>query len=133
MSLDIEFNKTLTNKEITEKTSLKIVEKDGNFYLVDEYDNTVIFKGRGITSYGSVNITKILDELITAFEIMFIDDDDLQFIYHNPNCSVMELSIETMTRYGYIENREVKVPIRDESEYLPFNDGSDDGSDDLPF
>jgi hypothetical protein len=70
MSLDINFNKTISTKEIIEKTTLKVVEKDGSNFLEDEYGNVVFFKDYGITLYGGPrNPTKILDELIKVFDI----------------------------------------------------------------
>jgi hypothetical protein len=135
MSLDFNFNKSLSTKEIEEKTSLKVIETDGLQDLVDTYGNTVFFKGYGITLYGLRNPTKILDELINAFGIMFIDDDAEDKLHYEPEkYKDRDLYFETMETYGYVIDGVVKVPEREESEYLPYKREKRSGDDEeFPF
>jgi hypothetical protein len=125
MSLDINFNKSIPSEEIEQKTTIKLVEKNGSKFLEDQYGNVVFFKGYGITIYGnSRNPTKILDELINTFDIMFLDDDAMDKYYHEPDkYNNSYLYIETMIKYGYIldSDGKIKIPKRNISEYLPFN------------
>lgn len=62
MSLDINFDKSIPLGKIESKTTLKVVKKDGNNFLEDQYGNIVFFKDYGITLYGGPrNPFKILD------------------------------------------------------------------------
>lgn len=140
MSLDINFNKSISIEEIKEKTTLKVVEKDGNNFLEDQYGNVVLFKDYGITLYGGPrNPFKILDELVSAFGIMFIDDESIdKYDYEPEKYKDVDLFTPTMIEYGYnVVDGVVTVPEREESEYLPYNKNevTDDtsGDSDLPF
>ena len=138
MSLDLNFNKSLSTQEIIEKTSIKVEEKHGSEFLVDQYGNAVFFKGYGITVRGS-NPTKILDELIQAFDIMFLDDDAEDKLHYEPEKYKEEdVYWETMDSYGYVIDGVIQVPERDDSKYLPFpkielSSSNNDDDDDLPF
>lgn len=138
MSLDLNFNKSLSAKEIEEKTSLKVEVKDGSEFLVDTYGNVVFFKGYGITLYGGPrNPWKILDELIQAFDIMFIDDSAIDKLDYEPEkYKADDLFWETMNEYGYVQDGKVVVPEREEKDYLPYpereNKNGGDGEE-LPF
>jgi hypothetical protein len=44
MSLDINFNKSIPSEEIEQKTTIKLVEKNGSKFLEDQYGNVVFFK-----------------------------------------------------------------------------------------
>jgi hypothetical protein len=132
MSLDLNFNKSISKDEIEEKTSLKVITNGGSEFLEDQYGNVVFFKGYGITLYGLRNSTKILDELIRAFEIMFLDDNAMdKYHYESEKYKDVDLWMETMDRYGYIIDGKVVIPERDESEYLPHS--QIEFTDDLPF
>jgi hypothetical protein len=141
MSLDLDFNKSLTKEEIEEKTSLKVEIHNGGEFLTDEYGNTVFFKGYGITLYGPRNITKIMDELVRAFDLMFIDDDAIDKLDYEPeNYDASVLFWETMNKYGYVKDGKLTVPERDTSEYQRLNitneeidDALSKEEDDLPF
>lgn len=139
MSLDINFNKSISTEEIKEKTTLKIVEKDGSNFLEDQYGNVVYFKGYGITLYGGPrNPTKILDELIKVFDIKFIDDEAIdKYDYEPDKYKDIDLFIPTMLSFGYLLGFDGKIiiPERDEYEYLPYKseDDNDDSNSDLPF
>lgn len=140
MSLDINFDKSITLGDIESKTALKVVEKNGNNFLEDEYGNVVSFKGYGITLYGGPrNPFKILDELVGAFGIMFIDDEAIdKYDYEPEKYKDVDLFTPTMIEYGYtVVDGVVTVPEREESEYLPYNKNevADDisGDSDLPF
>lgn len=132
MSLDLDFNKSISVKDIEEKTSLKIIEKDGFQYIQDQYGNTIFFKGYGITLYGHKNPNKILDELITTFDIMFIDDDAIDKLhYESEKYNSENLFFETMKEYGYVTDGVIKVPQRNEIDYFPPEAKKDDSE--LPF
>lgn len=138
MSLDLNFNKSLSTEEIEQKTSLKVEKQNGSEFLTDQYGNTVFFKGYGITLYGGPrNPTKILDELINAFNIMFIDDEAIDKLDYEPEkYDADKLFHETMDKYGYVTDGKVIVPAREESEYEPFKRDEEEktGDDsDLPF
>lgn len=140
MSLDINFDKSIPLGKIESKTTLKVVKKDGNNFLEDQYGNIVFFKDYGITLYGGPrNPFKILDELVNAFGIMFIDNDSIDKYYYEPEkYKDVDLFTPTMIEYGYtVVNGTVTVPEREESEYLPYNrtevDDNDSGDSDLPF
>lgn len=122
MSLDINFNKSISKQEIEEKTSLKVEEKDGSKFLVDQYGNVVFFKGYGITLYGGPrNPLKILDELIKTFDIMFIDDSAIDKLdYESDKYKPEDLFWETMDEYGYVTDGKIVIPEREEKDYLPF-------------
>lgn len=51
MSLDFNFNKSISAEEIKDKTSLIVDVKDGSEFLKGQYGNAVFFKGYGITLY----------------------------------------------------------------------------------
>lgn len=137
MSLDINFNKSLTSKEIEEKTSLKVEVEDGSEFLKDQYGNMVFFKGYGITLYGGPkNPWKILDELIRVFEIMFIDDEAIDKLDYEPEkYKAEDLFFETMKNYGYIQDNKIVVPEREETYYLPYPPRVDKkhNEEELPF
>ena len=140
MSLDINFNKSISTEEIKEKTTLKVVENDGSNFLEDQYGNVVFFKEYGITIYGGPrNPTKILDELIKLFDIKFIDDEAIDMYNYEPGkYKDIDLFTPTMIKYGYLLGFDGKIviPEREESDYLPYKDDSKskDGDDqDLPF
>lgn len=140
MSLDINFDKSIPLGKIESKTTLKVVKKDGNNFLEDQYGNIVFFKDYGITLYGGPrNPFKILDELVNAFGIMFIDNDSIDKYYYEPEkYKDVDLFTPTMIEYGYtVVNGTVTVPEREESEYLSYNrtevDDNDSGDSDLPF
>ncbi|MBP9758744.1 hypothetical protein KBD45_03540 [Candidatus Dojkabacteria bacterium] len=137
MSLDLEFNKSLSAKEIEEKTSLKVEVHNGSEFLKDQYGNIVFFKSYGITLYGGPrNPQKILDELIRAFDIMFIDDEAIDKLdYESEKYKAEDLFLETMDKYGYVTDGKIIVPERDESEYLPYKINWEAPGDDseLPF
>ena len=128
MSLDINFNKTITLSEIEDKTTLKVVEVSGNLYLEDQYGNVVAAKGTplyGITLYGGPrNPIKILDELVNAFDIMFIDDESIdKYNYEPKKYDDVDLYTSTMVEYGYLLKRGGGIVIteRDENEYVPYD------------
>jgi len=126
MSLDINFNKTISPNDIDSKTTLKVVVKDGSNFLEDEYGNVVLFKGYGITLYGEPrNPMKILDELVRAFDIMFINDESIdKYDYEPDKYKDVDLFTPTMIYHGYIVvDGVVTVPERDESEYIPYKRG----------
>jgi hypothetical protein len=138
MSLDINFNKSISTEEIKEKTTLKVVEKDGSNFLEDQYGNVVFFKDYGITLYGGPrNPTKILDELIKVFDIKFIDDSAIDMYDYEPDkYENIDLFIPTMLEYGYLLGFDGKIviPEREESDYLPYKENSStDNNQDLPF
>lgn len=138
MSLDINFNKPISIEEIKEKTTLKIVEKDGSNFLEDQYGNIIFFKEYGITLYGGVNNPmKIIDELIKVFDIKFIDDDSIdKYDYEPDKYKDIDLFIPTMLNYGYLLGFDGKIiiPEREEAEYLPYNKNeSDKENKDFPF
>lgn len=138
MSLDFNFNKSLSAKEIEENTSLKVVLNNSVEYLRDQYDNVVCFKGYGITLYGAPrNPWKIFDELIRAFDVMFIDDSAMDKLYYEPEkYNAEDLFLETMNKYGYVIDGKIIVPKRTEEDYLPYSPREDNGGeidDELPF
>jgi len=138
MSLDINFDKSITLCDIESKTALKVVEKNGNNFLEDEYGNVVSFKGYGITLYGGPrNPTKILDELISVFDIKFIDDGAIDMYDYEPEkYKNIDLFIPTMLKYGYLLDFDGKIviPEREESDYLPYSETNEtDKNEDLPF
>ncbi len=138
MSLDINFNKSISTEEIKEKTTLKVVEKDGSNFLEDQYGNVVFFKDYGITLYGGPrNPTKILDELIKVFDIKFIDDSAIdKYDYEPDKYENIDLFIPTMLEYGYLLNFDGKIviPEREEADYLPYkNDDKGTENNDFPF
>lgn len=138
MSLDINFNKSISSEEIKEKTTLKIVKKDDSEFLEDEYGNVVFFKGYGITLYGGPrNPTKILDELVKAFDIKFIDDDSIdKYDYEPDKYKNIDLFTPTMLSHGYLLGFDGKIviPERDNRDYLPYNkETNSDEDNDLPF
>lgn len=141
MSLDINFNKSISIEEVKEKTTLKVVEKDGSNFLEDQYGNVIFFKGYGITLYGGPrNPTKIIDELIKVFDIKFIDDEAIDMYDYEPDkYKDIDLFTPTMLKYGYLLGFDGKIviPEREESDYLPYKDGSDtnknNSEQDLPF
>jgi hypothetical protein len=138
MSLDLNFDKSISVDEIIKKTNLKVVEENGVNFLEDEYGNVVYFKGYGVTLYGGPrNPKKILDELIKVFGVKFIDDEAIDMYDYEPEkYKDIDLFIPTMLNYGYLLGFDGKivVPKREESEYLPFRTKEkDDDGDGLPF
>lgn len=121
MSIDIEFNKSISVEEIKEKTNLKVVEDD--CYLEDQYGNVVFFKEYGITLYGPVNPTKILDELINTFSIKYILDESIDLYHHESDkYKNIDLYTPTMLNHGYLLGFDGKIiiPEREESDYMPY-------------
>lgn len=138
MSLDINFNKSISIEEIKEKTTLKLVEKDDSNFLEDQYGNVVFFKDYGITLYGGPrNPTKILDELISVFDIKFIDDESIDMYDYEPEkYKNIDLFTPTMLKYGYLLGFDGKIiiPEREESDYLPYSEADEiNENKDLPF
>jgi hypothetical protein len=144
MSLDLDFNISLSKEEIEEKTPIKVHIIGEDEYLVDEYDNVVTFNGYGITIRGQ-NPYKILDELIQVFNIMFIDDEAMDQLREEPEKQTLDEVYETtMIRYDYsIVDGKVIIPKRTEDFYKPYvdrvivftkdDDTNQDDDDELPF
>jgi len=123
MSLDIFFNKTVSIKEIKEKTNLKIIEKKGRTFLEDDYGNSISYYEEGMTLYYPQNPNRILDELIKIFDIEYIDDDAFcNYIYEPEKYKDIDLYIPTMLKYGYFlgVNGKIVIPKRTEKDYLPY-------------
>lgn len=101
------------------------------------YQKVLVDLHNGITLYGMRNPNKILDELIRAFDIMFLDDDAMDKHHYEPEkYKDVDLWMETMDKYGYVQDGKVVVPEREEADYLPYPPrepkGGGDGEE-LPF
>jgi len=59
----------------------------------------------GLTSYGSNNLSEIMDELMLTFQTKFITDEQREMFYRDENLDVDKLYDDTIKAYGYkIEN-----------------------------
>ena len=141
MSLDITFNKKISFDEIETKTSLKVVFKNGNNFLQDEYGNVCLIEDNptcGVTFYGSKNNpTKIIDELINNLEIKFIDDSYEEMFFYEPE-KYKDINLWTvcMIRYGYLLDFDgnIIVPEREDESYKPYDPSQKKiENDNLPF
>src|ERR1035437_4504479 len=105
MSVDLIFNKSISFEDIKIKTGLKIKEGEhGSKFLVDEYGNSFIFLAfseeevSGLTIREYENPTKILDELVGKFELMYMDDERYEHFRGDKEgeCSLNNLCIDYM-------------------------------------
>ena len=142
MSLDFNFNRTITFKEIEEKTAIKVIRHENGNFLQDEYGNDIYAKGDpmyGVTLYGfGRNPTRIFDQLISVFDMMFINDAVIDKLVYEPEKyegKEQELFEETMQRYGYlVVDGKVVIPEREEKDYKPYIWKEEyKNDDDLPF
>lgn len=85
MSLDYTFFKKLNLKDVTEKTSIKVVDKNDMKWLQDGDDVCAVYSNENddftmIIRYGFSNdSTNILDTLALTFQAEYADDNQL---YH---------------------------------------------------
>jgi hypothetical protein len=136
MSLDIEFNKEINLKKFyklldgkVSKVKVQELEDGIGEWVVDKYGNTTLLdvnkdKIFGLTAYGANNPTFLLDELVKAFNVMFIMDEDIELYEYQPEIyQNIDLFTPRMIYSGYMLNfdNEVIVPERDEKDYLPID------------
>lgn len=126
MSLDFNFNKSLTTEEIKEKTTLKVEDKESGEFLLDKNGNAVFFKGYGITAYAGNNPSEILSELYQAFGVMFIDDHAIEkYDYEPEKYENIDLFLETMIKYGLINEMEITDKTTNQSCKIELYDSLD--------
>lgn len=142
MSLDFNFSRRIPLKEIEEKTSIKVVHHENGNFLEDEYGNVIYAKDDpmyGVTLYGfGRNPTRIFDQLIKVFDVMFIDDRVMEKLVYEPEKyedKGQELYETTMQKYGYsIVDGKTVIPEREEKDYKPYIWKEEfENDDDLPF
>lgn len=153
MSVEYQFNKRIKLSEIESKTDLKIVEHDGEKFLIDHYGNSVHISQSDydyvyeLWSYGLNNSTYIRDSLVRVFGVKFIIDNEEMMFYYEPELlsDSENLYDVVMVRYGYGINDDgsVIIPDRDDEDYYPFRsdvnekrkESGEDGDDEdgLPF
>lgn len=130
--MDIIFNQKLKLEEIEKQTTLKVVKKVENNFLEDEFGNTVIFLGNGLSlRENSTNPTKILDELIKNFNIKFIDKETERELEYFPEKFKNIDIFKTITiKMGYFLGwkNQIIIPQRCELDYHPYSKNYD-----LPF
>ena len=137
MGIDITFNKTISLKDIEEKTSLKIRIET----VILENEN-----GQGIrcsihddclSTLMSVRSEEVMDELVGAFNAKFITDNELQMcVSDDENQNEVETTEnvwdKVTSKFGYIiDGDDVKVPIRDRTANADSDKNHLDS--DLPF
>ena len=136
MSVDYIFNKKISLNDISEKTSLKVVENNGSNWIVDPFNNHMFIKEKNyvnengepvdsktleLTVYYGNNSTMILDELVKHFNVRFITDNEEIELYYHPELSLDELSNSVMIEHGYrINNDIVFIPDRIEDDYKQY-------------
>jgi len=114
MSIDISFYTKITLTEVKEKTSLTIVEDNGQTFIKDNKGNVCYVK-KGVftfedsdlidedsfelTSYGMNNPSFILKELVEIFNLKFLLDDDQERLYHENIVNFDEYLDSCMKRY----------------------------------
>jgi hypothetical protein len=143
-------NKRISKKEITDNTDLTIRHQDNGDWIVDKYNNGMfIVEGfyetdengerrkikddiiRELTRYAGQNPKYILDTLCRHFNLMWIDDDSMEYFWRLPDGELTQDEINTKYRefverdmgemgYKVIDylNSVVEVPERTEDEYL---------------
>lgn len=97
MSIDISFYTKITLTDVKEKTSLSVIENNGQTFIKDNKGN-IFYVKKGVftyeesekideesfelTSYGSNNPFFILKELVEIFDLKFLLDNDQEKLYH---------------------------------------------------
>ena len=123
--MDIIFNQKLKLEEIEKQTTLKVVKKVENNFLEDEFGNTVIFLGNGLSlRENSTNPTKILDELIKNFNIKFIDKEtERELEYFPENFRNIDIFKTITIKMGYYigYKNQIVIPKRCELDYQPYS------------
>jgi hypothetical protein len=131
MSVDLIFNRNLTNEEVLEKTSLKIGQNKYGQYLDDEYGNAVAF----YNSYITIRLTnplKIMDELVGKCGVKFLDDNTSQMWYSDSEkYKNIDLYVITMIRHGYWISFDGNIIIPDRKEEDYFSNREDSYEDDI--
>jgi hypothetical protein len=142
-------NKRISKKEITDNTDLTILHQDNGDWIVDKYKNGMfIVEGfyredengerkkikddiiRELTRYAGHNPKYILDTLCKQFNLMWIDDNSMEYFWRlsdgeltqdEIDAKYMEFVEEDMGKMGYkiidYINSVVEVPDRSENEY----------------
>ena len=75
------------------------------------------------------NPVKILDELIKAFDVMFIDDDYMEILAYEPKeYEDVDLYLTTMVKCGYLAKKGggIVIPEREERDFLPYDKRDED-------
>jgi hypothetical protein len=143
-------NKRISKKEITDNTDLTIRSQDNGEWIVDKYNNGMLivegFYGmdengerkeikddiiRELSRYGVNNPKYILDTLGRKFNLLWIDDNSMDYFWRLPDGEMTQDQINTkyqefvesdMGEMGYkiidYINSIVEVPERNEDEYL---------------
>ena len=116
MSTDFKFYTRIRLSEVEEKTNLKIVENDDNLYLEDNDGNSLLVRTGVFTHedsdqedldtfelvrFGDTDPTNIIDELVDKFDLKFLIDDDVEYLYYNEVEDFDNYLSESMSKYGY--------------------------------
>lgn len=116
MSIDFTFYTRIKLSEVSEKTSLRIVNNDNGTFIQDNEGNVAsVIKGSfkrvdseepdddtfEIVVYGSNNPTKIINELVENFNLRFLTDNDEEYLYHNMVDNIDEYIDKCMLKYKF--------------------------------
>lgn len=134
MSVEYQFNKKVKLSDIESKTDLRVVEHDGEKFLIDPYGNCVHINQCDydylyeLSVHGLNNSTYIRDSLVKDFNMKFITDNEVIMLYDEPDLlsDVEDVYDSVMEEYGYGINDDgsIVMPDRDERDYKPFWIGS---------
>lgn len=129
MSTEYLFNRLISFKDINTKTNLKIELVNSQYWLVDDFTNTLLITTHvedeifihELTSYGLNNPTKIMDTLIETFNVKFITDNEKEIIFHEPDADVEKMFNEVTAKFGYVIGiKNINLPERNLDEYNKF-------------